>query len=126
MMAGLALLALQAVIAFNLVCTGTRTSGPPTSFFDVSIPQIPVSFTYHVDLDGRRYCADHCATTAAIVRVTESQIVFRQERTFLNERIFVWLNRATGHFSSTTLAGETVTTVYAECRRAPFTGIRLQ
>lgn len=67
--------AAQTVAAFNLVCTGTYTSG---QFMGRTEERRPAAIVFRVDLDSGRWCSGDCTTTASIQRVSETQIVFRQ------------------------------------------------
>lgn len=111
----------QTLAAFNLVCTGTISSG------DVTVPH---KFELRVDLKAKRFCRDRCIETSDIVEVTDRRIVFLDFKNSFS-REFHWVNRETGVFSGeffmsdniTVPATETTISQNLTCEAQPFTGL---
>jgi len=66
---------LQAALVFNLVCSGTFTSG---QMMRMASETRQVQVTFRVDLERGRWCSGTCETTVPLHSVSDSQIIFRQ------------------------------------------------
>lgn len=114
--------ALQAVAAFNLVCTGTSRSGPFPGG-DLSQPGgEPFTITYRVDLEQGRYCAGECITTEAIAEVTDTEITFHRVPITDRGGSRILVNRETGRYVHIEVVKDDATVYQGDCQRAPFTG----
>lgn len=116
-------IALQAVAAFNLVCSGTHVTATlvdnPHGLADRR--EASATWTYRVDLVANRWCRDACETTQNILRVTDTMIYFRRmdEHPF---RIFTYVSRETGEILDQDNAADQVSVWRGRCERAPFSG----
>jgi hypothetical protein len=96
--------ALQAVAAFNLVCSVTATAGTSRARSTLIL---------RVDLERWRWCISECRTTQPLVSVTETEIWFTSSRHVSREtgRYFDYNALPSGDFRAE-----------GTCERAPFTG----
>lgn len=85
---------IAAVALFNLVCSGTHSSG---KIFDRAVPETPKKMVLRVDLDGRRWCTGPCLTTSRISEVTENQVTLSESRNGPRSQKFS-IDRETGEF----------------------------
>ena len=112
--------ALQAALAFNLVCTGTERAGP----LGLALPDsaaTPFEASYRIDLDLRRWCSDACAQTEAVGDIVLAQILLRDEHGPEGSHVIIF-NPATGVLTDTLNEGERMVLRHATCRREAFTG----
>lgn len=117
-------IAAKTLVAFNLICSGTQTTGPLT----LSIPKDgqPFSIVYRVDLARMRYCSGECKTTFPIKRASATEIVFNS--TGMNEVGFggtTSVNRESGSYNDVTVfEGKPYTRILrmGSCDKMPFTG----
>lgn len=112
--------ALQAALAFNLVCTGTERAGP----LGLSIPEsagTPFESSYRIDLDLRRWCRDECAETEAVGDVVLARILLRDRHSPEGSHVIIF-DPATGALTDTLNEGNRMVLRHASCRREPFAG----
>jgi len=112
--------ALQAALAFNLVCTGTERAGP----LGLTIPDsaaTPFQASYRIDLDLRRWCRDSCEETEAVGDIVLAQILLRDEHRPEGSHVIIF-NPATGRLTDTLNDGDRMVLRSATCRREDFTG----
>lgn len=112
--------ALQAALAFNLVCTGTERAGP----LGLAIPDsaaIPFEATYRVDLELRRWCSDDCTGTEALGGIVLGQILLRDRHSPEGSHVIIF-DPATGGFTDTLNHNDRMVLRHATCRREAFTG----
>jgi hypothetical protein len=112
--------ALEAALAFNLVCSGTVRTGP----LGLVMPEAggePVAITYRVDLEARLWCSDACETTERLDSVFEGVIVLRDLHYPAGSSV-IMVNPATGRFSDTRVEWNRATLTSGACEVAPFTG----
>ena len=112
--------ALQAALAFNLVCTGTERAGP----LGLALPDsaaTPFAASYRIDLDLRRWCSDACDETEAVGDIVFAQILLRDEHNPEGSHVIIF-NPATGRLTDTLNAGNRMVLRHATCTRAAFTG----
>jgi hypothetical protein len=112
--------ALQAVAAFNLVCTGTVRTGP----VGIALPEAggtPYTITYRVDLAGNQWCSDNCDTTEPLALVTDGEILLREDHRPDGSHVII-VGRHLGLFADTAIAGRTAILRSGTCVQAPFTG----
>jgi hypothetical protein len=109
-----------AVAAFNLICTGTTTSG---ELLDLGKPKTPVTVILRVDLGANRWCSGDCKSTAEIKEVRENSIIFRMGEDD-NGDDFFYVNRETGELFDRTRSFtlKWITLTQGNCEKAPFTG----
>lgn len=115
----------QAVVAFNLLCSGTLTHGKLLSFKETEQNAVPFKTELRVDLAKMRWCEGACASTKPIVSVSETKIVFELEDDNGFDTIH-YVNRESGTYGyrvrdmnqSYLLVMRT-----GSCERAPFTGL---
>ena len=100
--------------AFNLVCSGTQTEGPPEG------PRTGRAFeqTYRVDLTARRWCSGECDESVDIERITDRELVLSRSK---NEH--TKLNRESGNLEVVRLTGDHAVMRFGQCKRRPFTGL---
>lgn len=115
-------LALQAVTAFNLVCTGTEVVGPMSIALVNSPDAVPYQVTYRIDLSQQRWCSHECETTRYIASVSEIEIVLETTTPGARPESGVRLNRETGRFLDLLLIGNNAVLRQGTCEPAPFTG----
>ena len=115
-------LALQAVAAFNLVCTGTMIMGSAAHEYEPLEGRFTT--TIRVDLTSRRWCDGECRETAPLVRVTPTEIVFAELRPGGGSPSGGThsVNRESGAYLYASRAGPVFLSHTGTCRRAPFTG----
>ena len=114
--------ALQAVAAFNLVCTGTEATGKLSVGLVNSPDAQPYSITFRVDLEHGRWCSHECSTTQRIVSVSDTEIRLETNVPGADDLSAVTLNRETGRFVDLLTIGENARLRQGTCERAPFTG----
>lgn len=112
--------ALQAAVAFNMICTGMLRTGP----IGMALPEEtgePFTVEYRIDLDARRWCADDCADSEALASVTDGVIVLR-ERYDEDGSSVIMLHPRSGRFSDTLIEGNNATLRSGICAPAEFSG----
>ena len=112
--------ALQAALAFNLVCTGTERAGP----LGLSLPDDTATtweISYRIDLDLRRWCSDACAETEAVGDVMLAQILRRDRHGPEGSHVIIF-DPASGRLTDTLNHNERMVLRRATCTRADFTG----
>ncbi|WP_313536473.1 hypothetical protein [Sphingomonas sp.] len=119
---GLSLIWLQAVAAFNLVCTGNSVSGRIDDFKTFEAKS-PFKREIRVDLERMRWCDDECTATRPIKSFTETGIVFDLKE---EAGLETWhmVNRESGSYILRVRGSEInyVRMDTGSCERAPFTG----
>lgn len=113
-------LALQAALAFNLVCTGTERAGP----LGMALPEsgsVPWEVSYRIDLDLRRWCSDACAETEAVGDILFARILLRDRHGPEGSHVITF-NPATGRLTDTLNHNDRMVLRHATCSRADFTG----
>jgi hypothetical protein len=112
---------LTAIAAFNLVCTGTHTSGV---ILGQKTRDTPMQTVVRVDLDAKRWCSGDCENTSAIIEVTAIAIIFNQREDKYGDEAF-FVNRETGKFTDRTRIwwpAEQVDLTRGTCVKADFSG----
>jgi len=112
--------ALQAIAAFNLICTGTARTGP----VGLAMPEAggePFTITYRVDLASRSWCSDECAATETLALVTDTEFLLREDRRANGSHVII-VGRQLGLFADTFIDGATATLRSGRCEQTPFTG----
>jgi hypothetical protein len=112
--------ALQAIAAFNLVCTGTLRTGP----VGLALPEAggaPFAITYRVDLASNLWCSDDCATPEPLALVTDTELLLREAHRPSGSHIII-VGRQLGLFADTFINGNTATLRSGRCEQAAFTG----
>jgi len=112
--------ALQAALAFNLVCTGTERAGP----LGLSLPDsagTPFESSYRIDLDLRRWCRDACETTEAVGDILFARILLRDRHSPEGSHVIIF-DPAAGALTDTLNEGNHMVLRHATCRREPFSG----
>lgn len=112
--------ALEAALAFNLVCSGMVRTGP----LGLVMPEAggePIEIIYRVDLDAGLWCSDACTGTERLDTVFEGVIVLRDLH-YPAGSSTIMVNPATGRFSDTRVEWSRATLISGTCERAPFTG----
>lgn len=113
-------IALQAALAFNLVCTGTERSGP----LGLALPDTIATtweVSYRIDLDLRRWCSDTCAETEELGDVVFAQILLRDRHGAEGSHVIIF-NPANGLLTDTLNHNDRMILRRATCTRADFTG----
>jgi hypothetical protein len=115
-------LALQAVAAFNLFCTGTEVHNPDLRTRTSS--QRPFTEVIRVDLEARRWCSGDCRETFPIAQITNTQIVFASNTSdrAATDWVNVRVHRESGTYLSEMLLSDRISIRNGTCQRAPFTG----
>ena len=117
--------ALQAALAFNLVCTGTERAGP----LGLAIPEsaaTPFAISYRVDLDLRRWCSDACDDTEELGDIVLARILLRDRHSPEGSHVIIF-DPATGALTDTLNQGDRMVLRRATCTREDFSGFpRLQ
>lgn len=114
------MLALQAVVAFNMICTGSLRTGP----VGMALPEEagePFTVEYRIDVDARRWCADTCTASEDLASVTDGVIVLR-ERYDEDGSNVIMLNPRSGRFTDTLIEGNNATLRSGTCEAAEFSG----
>lgn len=119
-------LALQAAMAFNLVCTGTYYLGEMRG---LGLPEDrqPFRAIIRVDLRSQRWCIDDCQTTSRLLRVSDTLIVFHASEDSAGDNVMT-ANRENGAFldrmrlNAQGSASAFISMRTGTCERAPFTG----
>lgn len=112
--------ALQAALAFNLVCTGTERAGP----LGFAVPEsaaTPFEISYRIDLDLRRWCSDACAGTEELGGVVLARIMLRDRHSPEGSHVIIF-DPATGRLTDTLNHNDRMVLRHATCTRADFTG----
>jgi hypothetical protein len=112
--------ALQAIAAFNLVCTGTLRTGP----VGLALPESggePFAITYRVDLASRSWCSDACDATEPLALVTDTEILLREDHRANGSHVII-VGRLLGLFADTFINGNVATLRSGRCEQATFTG----
>jgi hypothetical protein len=112
--------ALQAIAAFNLVCTGTVRTGP----VGIALPEAggaPFAITYRVDLASNLWCSDACEEAEPLALVTDTELLLREDHRPSGGHIII-VGRQLGLFADTYINGTTATLRSGRCVQGPFTG----
>jgi len=112
--------ALQAIAAFNLICTGTLRTGP----IGLAMPEAggePFAITYRVDLASRTWCSDACESPEPLALVTDTEIMLREDHRPTGSHIII-VGRQLGLFADTFINGSIATLRSGRCEQAEFTG----
>ena len=112
--------ALQAIAAFNMICTGSLRTGP----VGMALPEEggePFTIEYRIDVDARRWCTDTCDDGEDLASASEGVIVLR-ERYDEDGSSVIMVNPRSGRFSDTLIEGSNATLRSGTCAPAPFTG----
>jgi hypothetical protein len=112
--------ALQAIAAFNLICTGTLRTGP----IGLALPEAggePYTITYRIDLAGNLWCSDDCASLEPLVLVTDTELLLRESHVPTGGRTTI-VGRQIGLFADTSIDGNTATLRSGRCEQGAFTG----
>ena len=112
--------ALQAIAAFNLMCSGTVRTGT----LGQALPEQggePFSVTYRIDLEGRSWCSGACETTEPLAGVAGGQIILRDRHHPAGSNVIV-ITPAEGRFTDTLIEGDSATLRSGTCEPAAFTG----
>ena len=112
--------ALQAALAFNLVCTGTERAGP----LGLALPDsaaTPFEASYRIDLDLRRWCSDACDETEELGGIVLAQILLRDEHSPEGSHVIIF-DPASGRLTDTLNDGDRMVLRHAACQRKAFTG----
>jgi hypothetical protein len=112
--------ALQAALAFNLVCTGTERAGP----LGLAIPEsaaTPFETSYRIDLDLRRWCSDACTEVEELGDVVLARILLRDRHSPEGSHVIIF-DPASGRLTDTLNEGDRMVLRHASCTRAPFAG----
>lgn len=112
--------ALEAALAFNLVCSGTVRTGP----LGLAMPEAggtPMEITYRVDLDAGLWCSGACEMVEPLNSVFGGVIVLRDLHHPAGSSV-IMVTPATARFTDTRIEGNTATLASGACRVAPFTG----
>jgi hypothetical protein len=112
--------ALQAALAFNLVCTGTERAGP----LGLAVPDSAATtfeISYRIDLDLRRWCSDACDETEELGGIVLARILLRDEHSPEGSHVIIF-DPATGRLTDTLNDGDRMVLRHATCRREDFTG----
>jgi hypothetical protein len=116
--------AVQAIAAFNLICTGTMRTGP----LGIALPEAagaPFTITYRIDLASNRWCSDACEEIEPLASIVEGQILLR-DRHEPNGSNVLTIIPATGRFTDTLIEGSTATLRSGTCEAETFTGFPVQ
>jgi hypothetical protein len=117
-------LAVEAIVAFNLVCTGTLRTGP----IGLALPESggePFTITYRVDLASRLWCSDACEAPEPLALVTDTEILLREAYRSSGSHVII-VGRQLGLFADTFINGATATLRSGRCEQAPFTGFPIR
>ena len=112
--------ALQAALAFNLVCTGTERAGP----LGLAIPEsaaTPFEISYRIDLDHNLWCSDACAATETLGGVVLARILLRDRHSPEGSHVITF-DPATGRLTDTLNHNDRMVLRHASCVREEFTG----
>lgn len=126
-------LAVQSLMTFNLVCTGSslvsHETRPMSGDFrlDGKRGLRPMSFVYRIDLEASRFCVEKCAETQPIASVTYGDIVLEDEtEKFSGATIYTSIKRESGSYFAyrDTRVRRKVERVMlvGTCKTAPFSG----
>lgn len=110
---------IQAIAAFNLICTGTVREGP----IGLALPEAagaPIDVTFRIDMRALRWCADDCAATEPIAG-TFGEIVLRDLHDANGSHVIRFIPME-GRFTDTRIEGDRATLRSGACRPAPFGG----
>jgi hypothetical protein len=116
-------LAMQAIAAFNLVCSGTLRSGP----IGVALPEEggePFAITYRIDLSSRLWCSDPCNATEPVAEIVDGAILLRDQHRPSGSHVIVFTPR-TGRFADTLNEDDFAVLRSGRCEPAPFEGFPL-
>jgi len=115
--------ALQAVAAFNLVCSGTLRTGP----IGMALPEEsgePFTITYRIDLVSRQWCSDPCGVTESVAEIVNGEILLRDQHHPSGSHVIVFAPR-TGRFADTLNEDNFAILRSGSCEPAPFGGFPL-
>ena len=114
---------LQAIAAFNLVCTGTLRSGP----LGMALPEEagePFAVTYRIDLGSRLWCSDPCSATESVASIVNGAILLRDQHRPSGSHVII-VTPGTGFFSDTLIEDNVATLRSGRCEAATFNGFPL-
>jgi len=120
-------LAMQAVVAFNLVCTAMQSQGrlEPSAPDGFRVErERSVTDVYRVDLQNMRWCVAECTRTNQIASVSGTEIILDETRHVATGVITtVSVNRETGAYIFSMHLGRLVDLRIGTCERAAFSGM---
>lgn len=113
--------ALQATLAFNLVCSVNSEATSTNPAFPPYTARRDVTVTLRVDLQQRRWCVEECRETMPIVLMTETEIWFHLGPigTSTGERYVNW---ESGAYVDNQYWDDRTFRATGRCEPAPFTG----
>jgi hypothetical protein len=115
--------AMQAIAAFNLVCSGTLRSGP----LGLALPEEggePFAITYRIDLGSRLWCSDPCRATESVASIVDGEVLLRDEHRPSGSHVII-VAPGTGRFADTLIEGDFATLRSGRCEPALFNGFPL-
>lgn len=115
--------AVQAIAAFNLVCSGTVRSGP----IGMALPEEggePFTITYRIDLGNQTWCSDGCASTETVAAIVNGEILLRDRHVASGSHVIV-VTPGTGRFADTLIEDNVATLRSGRCEPAAFDGFPL-
>lgn len=113
-------IALQTIAAFNLACSGTLRTGP----VGLALPDQqsePITVTYRINADDRRWCSDACETTEPIAAITQGLILLRDRREGSRSHT-ITITPSNVRFVDTLIEGGQATLRSGQCEPRDFTG----
>ena len=115
--------AVQGLMAFNLICTGTTYIGATRLDALKKENQLPYAQTFRIDLNERRWCSGKCETTSPIYNIGATTIMLKLEQDKeANTESFISINREDGKVLDRTIVDTMLIMNTGQCERAPFTG----
>src|SRR3954447_5804437 len=113
--------AVQGVMAFNLICTGTAYVGATRVDALKKENQLPYAETFRINLKEGRWCSGKCQTTSAIYSIGPTTIMLKLEQDKeASTESFISINREDGKILDRTTADTMLLMNTGECERALF------
>jgi hypothetical protein len=112
--------ALTAIVAFNLICTGTATTGISVGAELTKQKSEPFEIVYRVDLSSRTWCAGACGTRKPVAKATDDDLLLEQNDD--GAEVYTSMNRDDGSYIHRLKAADFVLIELGSCARAEFTG----
>jgi hypothetical protein len=109
------------VTAFNLICTGTATTGKVQGVQLLDQQAGPFSSIYRVDLSEKKWCVGACVANSPIKLATDQKLVLEQVTD--GDALITAIDLASGMIIHKETKGISVRIEIGSCKRAEFTGL---
>lgn len=116
-----------AVMAFNLLCTGTSAHYEMQKGLQQKTGEQPFTVMLRVDLNAMRWCSEGCKIAEQVHAITDTRLLLSNTGNELHEMHLLsslrYVDRETGRYFSRVKITSLIWVDTATCVRLPFTGL---